>query len=209
MNVGRAETLSWRGRSRATGINKRPVDGLVWIGPNGLEGDVQVDRADHGGAEKAVYIYPAEHYAYWRERLEDPDLPYGAFGENLTVTGLDEAGVHVGDELAVGAATLVALQPRLPCATLAMRMRRADMQKVFLRSGRTGFYLGVKDEGEVCAGDPVSVVYRDPHAVRIADLVAYHVGKGAGPDFLRRALKVAPLPRGWRAEFEKRLAATS
>lgn len=209
VNVGRSETITWRSQSRKTGINKRPVEGPVRIGPNGLEGDVQVDRRVHGGAEKAVYIYPAEHYDWWRETLGAPDLPYGAFGENLTVSGLDEADMHVGDELTVGSATLVVLQPRLPCGTLAMRMQRADMQKLFLRSGRTGFYLGVKEEGEVRAGDPVSVSYREPHGVRIADLVAYHVVKGAPAELLRRALKVPSLPGDWRGEFEQRLAAAS
>lgn len=209
VNIGRAETITWKDQSRETGINKRPVDGPVWIGPNGLAGDVQVDRKVHGGAEKAVYIYPAEHYDWWRETLRQPELPFGAFGENLTVSGLDEAGVHVGDELQVGSATLVVLQPRLPCGTLAMRMRRGDMQKRFLRSGRTGFYLGVKEEGEVQAGDPVTVAYREPHAVRIADLVAYRAVKGAPAELLRRALKVASLPAGWRGEFERRLAAAS
>lgn len=207
VNVGHPETLEFRGTTHTTAINKRPVDGATWIGPLGLAGDVQVDRAVHGGADKAVYLYPAEHYGFWRRELDAPDLPYGAFGENLTVAGLDET-IGIGDRLRVGSALLVVTEPRLPCGTLAARMARADMQKRFLRSGRTGFYLSVQEEGEVTTGDPVRVEHRDPRGVRIADLVAYHVHKAAPADLLRRALAVAALPSEWRAEFTRRLAET-
>ena len=205
VNIGRAETITFNGKSRTTGINKRPVDGSVWIGPEGLEGDVQVDRRVHGGPDKAVYIYPGEHYAFWRPELEDPDLPFGAFGENLTVEGVDE-NIRVGDRLRVGEALLVVTEPRLPCGTLAARMQRVDMQKRFLKSGRTGFYLAVVEEGAVTAGDEVEIASRDPRAVRIADLVAYHIEKGAPESLLRRALDIDVLPAGWREEFTKRLA---
>ena len=205
VNVGRPERIAWGGREMTTGINKRPVDGPVWIGRLGLDGDVQVDRKVHGGEGKAVYIYPAQHYAFWRRDLGIPDLSYGAFGENLTVDGLDEAGMHVGDELRVGSATLIVREPRLPCNTLATRMQRADMQKRFLRSGRTGFYLSVAYEGEVQVGDAVAVVKREPAAVRIADLVAYRVEKGGSEDLWRRALETDALPEGWRREFTHRV----
>jgi MOSC domain-containing protein YiiM len=103
--------------------------------------DRQSDLTVHGGADKAVYAYPAEHYSFWREELPGVDLPWGAFGENFTTEGLVEGSVHIGDQLRVGSAEFVVTQPRMPCFKLGIRFDRPDMVKHFLRSGRTGFYL--------------------------------------------------------------------
>jgi MOSC domain-containing protein YiiM len=129
VNVGVPRTVRFNGREVTTGIFKQPVGGRVAIRRLNLDGDGQADLAVHGGAAKAVYAYPYAHYAFWREEL-DEDLPFGAFGENLTVEGLPlESEVAVGDRFRVGSAELVVTQPRLPCYKLGLRFGRADIIK--------------------------------------------------------------------------------
>jgi MOSC domain-containing protein YiiM len=169
VNVGRPRDVEWRGRIVQTSIFKAPVEGRVRVRRLNIDGDQQSDLTVHGGAEKAVYVYPSEHYAYWRNELPDAELPWGAFGENLTTSGLFEDDVHIGDRLAIGSAEFVVTQPRMPCFKLTIRFARADMIKRFLRSGRSGFYLGVTKEGEIAAGDAVSVISRDPEGITIAE----------------------------------------
>ncbi len=174
VNVGRPKAWSWRGREVTSGILKRPIDGRVRVATLGLDGDGQADRRVHGGVSKAVYIYPHEHYAFWRDELGIETLEPGAFGENLTTTGLDEATTRVGDRLAIGTAELVVTEPRLPCRNLSMRFDRSDMVKRFLESGRTGFYLSVAAEGEVGVGDTIDRVPAGADAPTIESLVARH-----------------------------------
>src|SRR5712691_7504742 len=138
VNVGLPREVEWHGRRVSTSIWKTPKEDRVPVGKVNLEGDKQSDLSVHGGAEKAVYAYPSEHYAFWRDRLLGMDLPWGSFGENFTTEGLIEERVHIGDRLEVGWAELVVTQPRTPCFKLGIRFGRAEMVRDFLRSGRTG-----------------------------------------------------------------------
>ena len=146
--------------SRAASPSVRPSTDIsvadpVRVGTLNLDGDEQSDLSVHGGVHKAVYVYPSEHYTYWREQLPDMALPWGAFGENLTTTGLEETAVHIGDRLTIGTAEFVITQPRLPWFKLGIRFGRLDMVKRFQQSGRSGFYLAVAREGVVAAGDTI------------------------------------------------------
>jgi MOSC domain-containing protein YiiM len=170
-----------------------------------LEGDRQADLSVHGGADKAVYAYPSEHYAYWRKELPGMDFPWGAFGENLTTEGLLEETVHVGDRLRAGSVEFVVTQPRMPCFKLGIRFDRRDMVKRFLRSGRTGFYLAVLREGDVAAGDAVGLVAEGEYQITVADVVALYATDAANQDLLRRASKLSALPESWRQYFRERL----
>lgn len=171
INVGLPREVEWRGQTVQTSIFKEPVAGMVRVRRLNIDGDQQSDLTVHGGAEKAVYVYPSEHYAFWREELPGFDLPWGAFGENFTTTGLDESSIHIGDRLRIGSAEFVVTQPRMPCFKLGIRFGRPDMVKRFLRSGRSGFYLAVTSEGDVAAGNGVSVIARHPDAISIADVI--------------------------------------
>ena len=141
VNVGLPRDVLWKGRTVTTGIFKEPVAGRVQVRKFNLDGDKQADLSVHGGADKAVYLYPVEHYAYWRRELPDMELPWGMFGENLTTEGLLEDGVNIGDRFRVGSAEVVVTQPRMPCQKLAIRFGRSDIIKRFLASGRTGLYV--------------------------------------------------------------------
>jgi MOSC domain-containing protein YiiM len=172
VNVGLPREVEWRGKRVRTAIWKEPVAGPVRVGKLNLDGDGQGDLSVHGGAAKAVYAYPSEHYELWRAELDMPDLGWGAFGENLTTVGLSEATVRIGDRLRIGTAELQVTQPRLPCHKLAMRIDRADIERRFVLTGRTGFYLSVLLEGHVGAGDTIAFVASSERGPSVAEVVA-------------------------------------
>ena len=172
VNVALGRDVPWRGTVVRTGIFKATVPRRVRVRALGLEGDEQADLRVHGGPLKAVYAYPSEHYAFWRHELPGVALPWGAFGENLTVSGLSEADVHVGDRFRIGTALLAATKPRFPCFKLGIKFGREDILDRFLASGRTGFYLHVLEEGEVAAEDAIVILGGGDGRETIADLVA-------------------------------------
>src|SRR5438093_2543840 len=148
------------------------------------------------------------HYGYWKKELSDRELPMAIFGENFTTDGLLEDSVHLGDQFSVGSAKVVVTQPRLPCYKLGIRFQADDMVKRFLASGRTGFYLAVGREGDVGAGDPITLVARDPLAVRVSEITRLYVTKTYSRDdvaAVRTALRVAALPESWKERFRDRL----
>jgi len=205
VSVGRPREIIWRGKAVRTSIWKSPVTGKVRVRTLNLEGDEQSDLSVHGGADKAVYVYPSEHYTYWREELPGVELPWGAFGENFTSEGLSEAEVQIGDRLRVGTAEFVVTQPRLPCFKLGIRFDRPDLVKEFFRARRTGFYLSVLREGSVCAGDAIELTAREDHGVTVADIVELYARGSENEALLRRAVAVTALPDSWRAHFRERL----
>jgi MOSC domain-containing protein YiiM len=205
INVGLPREVEWRGKTVLTSVFKSPVRGRIRVGRLNLDGDRQSDLSVHGGADKAVYVYPSEHYAFWHEELPDMEFSWGAFGENFTTEGLLENAVCIGDRIRVRSAEFVVTQPRMPCYKLSIRFGRADMVKRFLRSGRTGFYLAVALEGEVQAGDPAEVIERDEHGVTVADVVRLYTADAGNQDILRRVSQAPALPEDWRTYFRKRL----
>jgi MOSC domain-containing protein YiiM len=210
LNVGLPRELTWHGRRVTTGIFKSPVEGRVALARLNLDGDRQADLSVHGGEWKAVYCYPIEHYEYWKRELPGRELPMGVFGENFTTAGLAEDSVHLGDRFAVGSAEVVVTQPRLPCYKLGVRFQSDDMVRRFLASGRTGFYLAVNREGEVGAGDAIALISRDPNAVPVSEITRLYVAKIYSADdvaSIRRVLRVATLPDGWRGYFKEQLEA--
>jgi MOSC domain-containing protein YiiM len=208
LNVGLPREVIWHGRSVTTGIYKEPVGGRVALRTLNLDGDRQADLTVHGGEHKAVYCYPVEHYEYWKKELPEKELPMGMFGENFSVQDLFENDVHVGDRFGVGSAEVVVTQPRLPCYKLGVRFGWDDMVKRFLASGRGGFYLAVTREGEVGAGDEITVVSRDEHAVPVPEITRLYVLRRWGTEdlvSLRQAMQVAALPQTWKDHFRERM----
>jgi len=169
VNVSKPREVVARGRAVTTGIFKAPVAGRVRLGRLNLEGDGQADLRVHGGPDKAVYAYPFENYDYWKRELGRSDLAYGQFGENLTVEGMLEGEVYIGDVFKVGSALLQISQPRFPCYKLGIRMGSSGFPKRFLASGRSGFYLRVLEEGEVGAGDPIELARADPERLTVLE----------------------------------------
>jgi len=191
----------------STGIWKAPVSRSVHIGELGLEGDGQADLINHGGPDKAVYAYPAEHYPLWARELGREDLAPAGFGENLTTAGLLESAVWIGDRFRIGTVELEVSQPRTPCFKLGLRFGDAGMVKRFLASGRSGFYLRVVHEGEVTAGDAIERTARGEGAMTVAEVNwLMHWGREERAGAVR-AVALPALAAGWRSEFAERLAA--
>ena len=207
VNVGKPQEHECFGSRVSTAIFKSPVQGPVAVGTLNLEGDRQADLDVHGGLDKAVYAYPHEHYAYWQSRLNGYPLTIGNFGENLTLEGLSEEAIHIGDQLQVGTALFTVTQPRSPCYKLGIRFAREDMTKLFYESRRFGFYLRVLREGLLQAGDNVRVVTRDPNAVSVANAIRLFTGESSDPALLERTLQVSTLPQGWRNALRERIEA--
>lgn len=184
VNTAAAQAVTIHGRRVMTAIGKRAVAGPVAVGPLGLAGDEQADPTVHGGLAKAVYAYPSEHYAFWqtvraqaRVSLWDEPLPHGLLGENLTLAGIREAEVWVGDRLRLPGCELVVTEPRLPCFKFAAAMGFAQAVKLMVQSGFCGFYLAVAREGTVSAGEvgewiagPRELALRDLFKARSAKL---------------------------------------
>jgi len=205
INVGLPREIEWQTKIVRTSIFKEPVSGTVRVTTLNLEGDRQSDLSVHGGVDKAVYVYPSEHYAYWRDELAEGRLSWGAFGENFTTDGLPEDAVYIGDRLRIGSAEFAVTQPRMPCFKLGIRFGRADMVKRFLQSGRTGFYLAVIKEGEASPGDSIQRLARDEHGVTVAEVANLYVADAASQELLRRVSELPALPAGWRDYFRKRI----
>ncbi len=205
IQVGRPRQVLSKGRTVSTGIYKYPVEHRVWMRRLNIDGDQQADLSVHGGTEKAVYVYPSEHYAFWRAELPEMELPYGMFGENLTVEGLLEDEIFIGDTFRIGDAEVTVTQPRMPCYKLGIKFGRDDILKRFLRSRRTGWYFSVAREGEISPGDAVERLSRDPHGLSVTDVTRLYAEDRHDPELLRRAIAVPTLPAVWRDYFQERL----
>ncbi len=205
VNVGLPRDVEWRGRTVTTGIFKSPVKGRVRVRTLNLDGDRQADLSVHGGPDKAVYAYPAEHYEYWRQELPGVDLPPGSFGENLTTEGLQETEVRIGDRYRVGSTVVKVTQPRMPCSKLGVKFGRDDMVKRFLASERTGFYFAVVQEGDVAAGDAIEPLERAPHEVTVSEITRLYARDREDLEALRQAARVEALPASWREYFRHQM----
>ncbi len=205
VNVGLPREVTWKDKKVMTGIFKEPVKSRVLMRTLNLDGDGQADLSVHGGPSKAVYAYPSEHYPYWRDELPGMPLPWASFGENLTVEGMLEKEINIGDRFRVGSAEVMVTEPRMPCFKLGIRFGRDDIIKRFLRSARTGFYFAVLREGEVGAGDPIEPLSRGQGDVTVSDIWRLYAEERDNLELLRRAVQVEALPESWRGYFSHRI----
>jgi MOSC domain-containing protein YiiM len=208
VNVAEPDVIgAHHGRPVLSAIGKRPVAAATLrLDALNLEGDRQADLRVHGGPDKAVYAYPAEHLPRWNAEL-GPEPPFGpgTFGENLTTMGWLEDEVRIGDVWAWGEALLQVSQPRSPCYKLAMVTDRPDILKRLVESGRTGWYLRVLQPGRVPVSGPIHIVERHPAGVTVADVHRAAL-LGASRAELEAAVRVRPLAEGWRRSFQEDLA---
>jgi MOSC domain-containing protein YiiM len=205
VNVGLPREVTWQGKLVTTGIFKEPVHAHIMLRTSNLEGDRQADLTVHGGATKAVYAYPSEHYDFWRSELPEMSLPWGMFGENFTSGGLLEEAVYIGDRFRIGEAELMVTEPRMPCYKLGIKFGRSDIIKRFLASRRTGFYFAVVREGMVGAGDAVELIEREQQQISVADITRLYAFEKDNLKNLRRAIEVEALPQNWKGYFQHQL----
>jgi ferredoxin-NADP reductase/MOSC domain-containing protein YiiM len=203
INVGMPKDVSWQGRTVHTGIWKEPVSGPRMVRRLNVDGDGQGDLNGHGGEQRAVMVYQAQSYEYWRRELGRDDLSFGMFGENFTVDGLPDAEVCVGDRYRIGEAEFEVTQPRVTCYRVGMRLGVPDMPTLLVGHHRPGFYLRVLTEGEVKAGDEVVKTAGGPGSVSVADVDALLYLPHRDTDLLRRALEIPALSPGWEQSFRE------
>jgi MOSC domain-containing protein YiiM len=189
------------GQRVKTSIFKKPVAGPVVVRALNLDGDEQSDLRVHGGTHKAVYAYSAQNIEHWKEYLRRNDLGPGSFGENLTVEGLTDSEIAVGDELEIGTARFVVTQPRIPCFKLGIALGMPEFVKVFHWAGRNGFYLRVMNEGHVEAGNEIRITPGREPRMTISELVKLSNAKGLTPQQLARILALDALTPSWKEDF--------
>lgn len=202
LNTGLPRNENFFGKEIFTGICKQPATGPLYLGILGFENDGVGDLKHHGGNDKAVCVYSLAHYPYWEETL-GMKLPAAAFGENLTVSHMDEGNICIGDIFQLGTALVQASQPRQPCRTLAARYGRDDLIKLVVDSGRTGFYFRVLEEGKVEQGTALILKERDPRAVSVsfANRTYHHDRKNL--DAIEKVLAVPALSASWQRSFQQ------
>ena len=207
VNVGMPKDVPWHGKTVYTGVWKQPVAGPRLVRRLNIDGDGQGDKQGHGGEQRAVLVYQVQSYAHWREHFGRDDLGYGSFGENLTVDGLPDDEVCIGDRYRIGEAEFEVTQPRVTCYRVGIRLAEPDMAALLVSHHRPGFYMRVIAEGRVQAGDPVIRTSTGPGALSVADTDALLYLPGHDPAKLRVALRIPALSPGWQGSFRDLLAA--
>ncbi len=208
INVGSPRLVERNGEVVSTSIFKEPIAGPVMMRTLNLDGDRQADLSVHGGPEKAVYIYPSEHYDFWKRELPEMELPWGMFGENFTTTGLLETEVNIGDRFSVGQTEVMVTQPRMPCYKLGIRFGRTDIIKRFLTSERSGFYVSVLQEGKVDTGDEFKLLENNQSGVRVVDITRLYSSDKTNLELMRHAIATTALPVSWREYFPETIGPT-
>ena len=207
VNVGLPCDIPWQGKIVYTAVWKRPVAGRVMARRLNLDGDGQGDLAGHGGEHRAVMVYQLGSYRYWQDFLRRDDFEYGQFGENLTVDGLPDNAVCIGDRYKIGGAVFEVTQPRVTCYRVGIRMNNPAMPSLLVSHRRPGFYFRVIEEGEIGAGDEIIKIAEGPEHITVQEVDALLYLPGRKLDQLQRALRVPALSEGWKNSFHALAAA--
>jgi len=206
LNVSLPEVVVYKGEEVLTGIFKVPTAEPLMVRKSNIDGDKQADLTVHGGVDKAVYAFPAEHYLYYQKILQQNSYETGQFGENLTTEGLLESDVHIGDRYRVGKVVFEVSEPRSPCYKFAIKMGTAESLSVCINSAKTGFYFRVLSEGVVQSGDLIEIDYSNDTAPTVEEVHSLYYLDKQNIDGLTRAAQCNSLAKGWRDEFENRIS---
>ncbi|OAB47641.1 MOSC domain-containing protein [Paenibacillus antarcticus] len=204
LNVGKPITVEYKGKELETGIYKQSVEGKVFLGNELFDGDGQADLVHHGGPDKAVCVYPYEHYSYWERELGKP-FTYAAFGENLTVTGMLETEVCIGDTFQVGEAILQVSQPRYPCFKLSQKHGASDLPAQVLKTGFSGFYCRVLQTGYMSGTSAIHKLDSHPGQVKVVEILRLLASTRSDRDrdTLQRMMELDVLASVVREKFER------
>jgi len=206
VNVGMPKDVPWQGRTVHTGAWKQPVDGPAMVRRLNIDGDGQGDMAGHGGEMRAVLVYQIGSYRHWQRHLGRDDFSYGQFGENLTVDGLPDDEVCIGDRYRIGEAEFEVTQPRVTCYRVGLRLGEPEMPSLLVSHYRPGFYMRVITEGRIQAGDPIIKTRTGPGELTVADTDALLYLPRPDPGKLRTAVQIPALSPGWRGSFRDMLS---
>ncbi len=204
ISVGQPQIVQWQDKEIETSIFKSSISGTVKIFKTNIEGDRQSDLKVHGGVDKAVYAYGYDTYSWWEKKLAMGKLPYGTFGENLTLDGLDETKIFVGDVFEIGGCLLEAVQPRQPCFKLAIRLNNREAVQIFNEHDRSGVYFRVKKEGSIQAGDKLKLIWSEKIKASISELFHFYKDKRTMSQARAAELvQIQSLNEKWKSKFSK------
>jgi MOSC domain-containing protein YiiM len=204
-NIGEVVEIDWRGQKVKTGIYKYPVDQAILLGKEDVRNDQVIDRRYHGGLDKACYLYSKDHYPYWEERYPDLDWKWGMFGENLTVEGIDESVIRIGDIYRLGKALVQVTQPRQPCYKLGVRFNNHQMVREFFESPYPGVYVRVLEEGPVQVGDEMVLEKLAEGNMTLKEVFALFTHNSNDVKLLRQAIGIPELAEACRKDLSKLL----
>lgn len=204
-NIAKPGFVTINGKTQRTGIHKKPTTQPIYLEKDNVKGDEVTNRKVHGGEYKACYLFSADHYPHWEKLYPNLDWHYGMLGENLTVEGLDETQLYVGDIYKVGEAVIEITQPREPCTTFAAKMGSIDIMEQFIAHGKPGTYTRIIQEGSVTVGDRFELVERQEHSITVAQLFTLLFDKQKNQEHLLIATKHHSLPKKKRNELKRYL----
>ncbi len=207
VNVGLPKDVPWQGKTVHTGVWKYPAAGPQLVRRLNIDGDGQGDLAGHGGEQRAVLVYQLDSYRHWQQHFRRDDLGYGNFGENLTVDGMADDQVCIGDRYRIGEAEFEVTQPRVTCYRVGMRLREPQLPALLVSHHRPGFYMRVITDGHIQAGDEIVKTKTGPGALSVADTDALLYLPDRDLAKLRAALQIPALSPGWQGSFRDLVAA--
>ncbi len=204
-NIAEICEIDWRGKKVKTGIYKLPVNEPILLGKEDVKNDHVVDRKHHGGVDKACYLYSKDHYRFWKERYPDLDWQWGMLGENLTVEGLDESKIYIGDIFGLGDAVVQVSQPRYPCYKLGVRFENQKMVRDFLEAPYPGVYVRIIKEGFVKTGDKMVLQEQAKNSMSVAEIYSPFTSQIDNKELIEKAIEIPGLAAAWRRDLKKLL----
>lgn len=206
VNIGQRTTIVYNGKEEQTGIYKSAVKTPIFLGRQGVTADQVVDRRYHGGEDKACYAYSLQAYGYWKEKFSEVEMPPGMFGENLTIDGLDETTLYIGQIFRVGRAIIQVSQPRIPCYKLGIRFGDKRIVKLFQQSDFSGSYFRVIQEGMVAVGDELILQPNSPtRHITVAQVYSLFKGREADENLIQKALAEETLSESIKVDIRRKL----
>lgn len=202
-NIGKATTFLWNGREEQTGIFKYPTDEPLFLSKMDVLKDTVIDREHHAGINKACYLFPSDRYPYWKGMYPELNWDWGMFGENLTIKGLDESIMRIGDIYKIGNAVVQVSQPREPCYKLGVRFGNAKILKEFIDYGYSGTYVRILKEGEVKNGDELILQKKSENTLTVKECFQIILAKQKDPVLLQKAINNPSLPEYKRDRLKK------
>lgn len=202
-NIGKPESIEWRGQKVQTGIYKFSVDSPIYLGDEDVVNDHVLDRRFHGGKDKACYLYSADHYPFWQNKFPDQDWQWGMFGENLTIHGLNESEIYVGDIFRIGEAVVQVSQPRQPCFKLGVRFGDQSVVDAFWESTFPGVYVRVLQSGNVKKGNELILVERNPQSLSVSEVFSIFRSNRTNKDLMQKAIDEPFLADSCRKDIQK------
>ena len=204
-NIGNLTKIAWNGKVLSTGIFKYPTSSPLVLDKETVANDSIADRRVHGGIHKACYLFSVKHYPYWKKRYPDLEWNWGMFGENLSVTEMDETQIRIGDIYKIGSALVQISQPREPCFKLGVRFGNQQILKEFIEYGFPGAYVKVLEEGQVSSGDNLSLVKPSDNLLTVHQFFQLLYAKKKDEKILRLAIENHALPEYKRERLKKHL----